>query len=134
MKDSKNSIYVVDIETKELLVATMNFMEMFADAQVDQESEHELRQINCELGAKFGLIRHEIAAEEGEDADGNPTVTFKANSNPAVWEPKETDAPALPGEVKHLRLVEDADSKTPKPIESDNEDINLADDLDPKLN
>jgi|TARA_B110000438_G_scaffold189360_1_gene181013 hypothetical protein len=112
MKDNENSIYVVDLETKELLVATMNFMEMFADAQVDQESEHELRQINCELGAKFGLIRTEIQSIEGEDADGNPTVTFKANSDPAVWESNETEAPALPGEVKHLRLVKDADSKS----------------------
>ena len=60
MKDNKNSIYVVDLETKDLLVATMNFMEMFADAQVDQETEHELRQINCEVCGKCGLIRTEI--------------------------------------------------------------------------
>ncbi|SVC45156.1 uncharacterized protein METZ01_LOCUS298010, partial [marine metagenome] len=37
--NDKTLPYIVDLETKELLVATMNFIEMFADAQVDQETE-----------------------------------------------------------------------------------------------
>ena len=127
MKDKKNSIYVVDLETKELLVATMNFMEMFADAQVDQETEQELRQINCELGAKFGLIRTEIRSEEGVDADGNPTVTFKQNVDQSPWKSTETDAPALPGEIKQLRLVKDAVSKSN--VDKDNK--NTEDTIEP---
>jgi hypothetical protein len=113
MKDK--DIYIVDLETKELLVATMNFIEMFADAQVDQETEFEIRQINRELGDKFGLKREEVLTEEGVDADGNPTITFKQNSE------QDNETPPNAKAKRHLRLVEpvkhslslDADNETP---------------------
>ena len=52
---SDNKTIHIDLETKELLVASLNHLEMFADAQVDQETEYEIRLINRELGDKFGL-------------------------------------------------------------------------------
>ncbi len=96
---SVKDIYIVDIETKELLVATMNFIEMFADAQVDQETEYEIRLVNRELGAKFGLTLPTIEAIESKDADGNPTLTFKQN------EEQDSEPPPNAKAKRHLRLV-----------------------------
>lgn len=98
--DKKNSFYIVDLETKELLVATMNFMEMFADAQVDQETEYEIRIINRELGDKFGLKRNEVEVEESVDAEGNPTITLKQNKE------QDNETPPNAKAKRHLRLVE----------------------------
>ena len=52
---------------------------MFADAQVDQETEYEIRLINRELGDKFGLTLPTVEAIESKDADGNLVITLKAN-------------------------------------------------------
>jgi hypothetical protein len=103
---SNKDIYIVDVETKELLVATMNFIEMFADAQVDQETEFEIRQINRELGDKFGLKRTEVLTEEGVDAEGNPTLTFKQN------EEQDSETPPNAKAKRHLRLVEPVEASS----------------------
>ena len=113
--NNKNSFYVVDLETKELLSAMMNFMEMFADAQVDQETEYEIRLINRDLGKKFGITHPEIEVEESLDADGNPTITLKQNKE------QDNETPPNAKAKRHLRLVEpvehspslDADNETP---------------------
>ena len=97
--NDKTLPYIVDLETKELLVATMNFIEMFADAQVDQETEAEIRIINRELGDKFGLKRKEVEVEESVDADGNPTITLKQNRE------QDVEAPPNAKAKRHLRLV-----------------------------
>ena len=97
--NDKTLPYIVDLETKELLVATMNFIEMFADAQVDQETEAEIRIINRELGDKFGLKRKEVEVEESVDADGNPTITLKQNRE------QDEEAPPNATAKRHLRLV-----------------------------
>ena len=97
---SDNKTIFVDLETKELLVASLNHLEMFADAQVDQETEYEIRQINRELGDKFGLKRTEVLTEEGVDAEGNPTLTFKQN------EEQDSETPPNAKAKRHLRLVE----------------------------
>tara|TARA_B100001559_G_C16294463_1_gene526670 strand:- start:109 stop:465 length:357 start_codon:yes stop_codon:yes gene_type:complete len=92
--------YEVDDETKELLSALMNYMEMFSDAQVDQETAYELRLLNQELGKKFGITLTEIDIEESVDAEGNLNITLKKN--------REQDGkPGSDAKAKasHLRLV-----------------------------
>jgi hypothetical protein len=96
---SDNNTIFVDLETKELLVASLNHLEMFADAQVDQETEFEIRAINRELGDKFGLKLPRVEVIEDKDADGNLVITFKKN--------EEEDGEAPPNAIakRHLRLV-----------------------------
>jgi len=96
---SDNKTIHIDLETKELLVASLNHLEMFADAQVDQETEYEIRLINRELGDKFGLTLPTVEAIESKDADGNLVITLKANKE------KDSEASSNAKAKRHLRLV-----------------------------
>lgn len=97
---SDNKTIFVDLETKELLVASLNHLEMFADAQVDQETEYEIRQINRELGAKFGIELTQVDSIESYDADGNLVITLKQNKE------QDNETPPNAKAKRHLRLVE----------------------------
>ena len=104
---SNDNSYEVDDDTKELLSALMNYIEMSADAQVDQETGYELRLLNQELGAKFNMELTEIVVEEFADADGNPSFTLKQNK---VKDKKpRSDAKA---KASHLRLVKPEEAST----------------------
>ena len=104
---SNDNSYEVDDDTKEHLSALMNYIEMFADAQVDQETGYELRLLNQELGAKFNMELTEIVVEEFADADGNPSFTLKQNK---VKDKKpRSDAKA---KASHLRLVKPEEAST----------------------
>jgi len=97
---SNDNTIFVDLETKELLVASLNHLEMFADAQVDQETEFEIRIINRELGKKFGIKLPRVEVIEDRDADGNLVITFKKN------EEEDEEAPPNARAKGHLRLVD----------------------------
>ena len=85
----------------------MNYIEQFADAQVDQETGYELRLLNQELGKKFNMELTEIEVEESCDADGNHTITFKQNK-------EQDDKPRSDAKAKasHLRLVTPEEGST----------------------
>ena len=104
---SNDNSYQVDDDTKELLSALMNYIEMFADAQVDQETGYELRLLNCELGKKFNMKLTEIEVVESEDAEGNPSFTLKQNR-------KQDRQPRSGAKAKtsHLRLVKPEKAST----------------------
>ncbi|SVA51684.1 uncharacterized protein METZ01_LOCUS104538 [marine metagenome] len=113
--NDKTLPYIVDLETKELLVASLNHLEMFADAQVDTETEFEIRYINRDLGRKFGIKLPRVEVEESKDADGNLVITLKQN------EEQDVEAPPHATAKRHLRLVKpeeassSVDPETPSP-------------------
>ena len=104
---SNDNSYEVDDDTKELLSALMNYIEQFADAQVDQETGYELRLLNQELGKKFDMQLTEIDIEESYDADGNLSITLKQNN-----QQDEQPRPGAKAKASHLRLVKPEEAST----------------------
>ena len=56
MTDDKGPmVYSVDDETKEILTEFLNLIEGLADLQMTDEATDELRLLNRDVGARFGI-------------------------------------------------------------------------------
>ena len=78
MTDDKGPmVYSVDDETKEILTEFLNLIEGLADLQMTDEATEELRLLNRDVGARFGIEFRDIVLESDEDSDGNPRFTVK---------------------------------------------------------
>ena len=114
MTDDKGPmVYSVDDETKEILTEFLNLIEGLADLQMTDEATEELRLLNRDVGARFGIEFRDIVLESDEDSDGNPRFTVK------TYRSKDEIADERPS---YLRLVSDNDAKAPIDGASNNND------------
>tara|TARA_B100000676_G_C17984925_1_gene791319 strand:- start:509 stop:856 length:348 start_codon:yes stop_codon:yes gene_type:complete len=95
-------VYSVDDETKEILTEFLNLIEGLADLQMTDEATEELRLLNRDVGARFGIEFTDIVLESDQDSDGNPRFTVKS------YRTKEELADKRPS---YLRLVSDNDKQ-----------------------
>ena len=103
MTDDKGPmVYSVDDETKEILTEFLNLIEGLADLQMTDEATEELRLLNRDVGARFGIEFRDIVLESDEDSDGNPRFTVKS------YRDKVEIADKRPS---YLKLVSDNDVK-----------------------
>ena len=98
--DTKPMVYSVDDETKEILTEFLNLIEGLADLQMTDEATEELRLLNRDVGARFGIEFTDIVLESDQDSEGNPRFTVKTYRE----KPSATDKPS------YLRLVSDNDN------------------------
>ena len=114
MTDDKGPmVYSVDDETKEILTEFLNLIEGLADLQMTDEATEELRLLNRDVGARFGIEFRDIVLESDEDSDGNPRFTVKS------YRSKDEATDERPS---YLRLVSDNDAKAPSDGASNNND------------
>ena len=111
--DTGPTIYSVDDETKEILTEFLNLIEGLADLQMTDEATDELRLLNRDVGARFGIEFRDIVLESDADSDGNPRFTVKS------YRDKEELADKRPS---YLKLVSDNDSKGAPDGASNDED------------
>ena len=96
------TIYSVDDETKGLLTELLNLVEGLADLQMTDEATEELRLLNRDVGARFGIEFRDIVLESDEDSDGNPRFTVKSYRDKVELADKRPS---------YLKLVSDNDVK-----------------------
>lgn len=103
MTDDKGPmVYSVDDETKEILTEFLNLIEGLADLQMTDEATDELRLLNRDVGARFGIEFRDIVLESDEDSDGNPRFTVKSYRDKVELADKRPS---------YLKLVSDNDVK-----------------------
>ena len=100
--DEGPMVYSVDDETKEILTEFLNLIEGLADLQMTDEATEELRLLNRDVGARFGIEFRDIVLESDEDSDGNPRFTVKSYRDKVELADKRPS---------YLKLVSDNDVK-----------------------